>query len=172
MLTVMMECHNHESELAQTLSGLVSAAVEGLVSDVVVLDHGSLDGTSRVADAAGCRFHTRWDITDVLRTVRGEWLLLLEPGARLQNGWIEEVLEYTALNRQPARFSPSRSYRRPFFKRFGRSVPPLEYGFLIPKKQAIALSRTGMGLEAISSGQKTCRLASEVIPSWVAAAVR
>ena len=40
MLTVLMECHDQESELAQTLSVLVAGAVEGLVSDVAVLDHG------------------------------------------------------------------------------------------------------------------------------------
>ncbi|HUH48874.1 MAG TPA: glycosyltransferase, partial [Mycoplana sp.] len=49
MLTVLMECHNNEAELAQTLSALVAGAVEGLVRDVIVLDHGSSDGSSRVA---------------------------------------------------------------------------------------------------------------------------
>lgn len=62
MLTVIMECRDHEPELAHTLSALVTGAVEGLVSDVVILDHGSRDGSSRVADAAGCRFYGQWDI--------------------------------------------------------------------------------------------------------------
>lgn len=75
MLTVVLECQDQESELAQTLSVLVAGAVEGLVSDVIVLDHGSRDGTSRVADAAGCRFHSQWDIKDIVRAARGEWLL-------------------------------------------------------------------------------------------------
>ena len=51
MLTVLLECRDQEPELAQTLSVLVAGAVEGLVSDVVVLDHGSRDGSSKVADA-------------------------------------------------------------------------------------------------------------------------
>ncbi len=84
MLTVVLECQDQESELAQTLSVLVAGAVEGLVSDVVVLDHGSRDGTSRVADAAYCRFHSQWDIKDIVRSARGEWLLFVEPGARPQ----------------------------------------------------------------------------------------
>ncbi len=172
MLTVIMECRDQESELAQTLSVLVSAAVEGLVSDVVVLDHGSRDGSSRVADAAGCRFYGHWDIKDILRGARGEWLLLVEPGARLQAGWIDEVMEYIALNKQPARFAPARNYRRPFFKRIGRAVPPLEYGMLLPKRQAIALAKSGMDLETLARGQKVSKLASEIIPAWVAAAVR
>ena len=40
MLTIIMESRDSEAELAQTLSALVSGAVEGLVRDVIVLDHG------------------------------------------------------------------------------------------------------------------------------------
>ena len=56
MLTIIMETRDNEVELAQTLSVLVAGAVEGLVSDVIILDHGSRDGSVHVADAAGCRF--------------------------------------------------------------------------------------------------------------------
>lgn len=170
MLTVLMECRDQETELAQTLSVLVSAAVEGLVSDVVILDHGSQDGSSRVADAAGCRFYTQWDLADVLRGVRGEWLLLLEPGARLQAGWIDEVAEYIALRKQPARFAPSRTYKRPFLQRIGRALPPLEQGVLVPVRQALTIATSGMDLKALAGAQKLATLSSEVIPAWVAAA--
>ncbi len=169
MLTVLMECRDQEAELAQTLSLLVSAAVEGLVSDVIVLDHGSRDGSSRVADAAGCRFHNHWDIKDILRSARGDWLLLVEPGARPQVGWIDEVLEYVALQKNAARFSPARSHRRPFFQRLGRTMPPLEQGLLLPKKTAISAAKSGMGLEALAKGQKAVKLTSELVPAWVAA---
>src|SRR6218665_2877365 len=108
MLTVLMECRDQEPELAQTLAVLVTGAVEGLVSDVVILDHGSRDGTEKVADAAGCRFHRDWNLKDVLGSVRGEWLLLMEPGARPQFGWIDELSDYMGLSRDPARFSSSR----------------------------------------------------------------
>jgi hypothetical protein len=167
MLTVLMECRDQESELAQTLSVLVSGAVEGLVSDVIILDHVSQDGSSRVADAAGCRFHQGWDIADVVGSARGEWLLLMEAGARPQAGWIDEVMEYIALGRVPARFAPSRTYRKPFFKRFGRRTAPLEHGLLLPKQQAVTLARSGMDLVALASGHKTLRLASEIVPAWV-----
>jgi glycosyltransferase involved in cell wall biosynthesis len=172
MLTVLMECRNHESELAQTLSVLVSAAVEGLVSDVIILDHGSGDGSARIADAAGCRFQDTWQIDEVLQGARGEWLLLLEPGARPQAGWIDEVLEFVALNRQPARFAPSRSYRRPLWKRIGRKVAPLEHGLLLPKNQAVERAAQAKGLESLAGGLKAARLASEMIPAWVARSVR
>jgi hypothetical protein len=172
MLTVVLECRDQEPELAQTLSVLVAGAIEGLVSDVVVLDHGSRDGTSRVADAAGCRFHSQWDIKDILGGARGEWLLFVEPGARPQAGWIDEIAEYVALNKLPARFTASRGYRRPLFQRLARALPPLELGYLVPKKQAIAAARSGMRLSEFPKGQKLRQLSSELIPSWVARAAR
>jgi len=169
MLTVLIECRDQEPELAQTLATLVSGAIEGLVCDVVVLDHGSRDGTSRVADAAGCRFYSQWDIEDILRSARGEWLLLVEPGARPQAGWIDEIGEYMALNKLPARFTASRGYKRPLLQRFRRKLPPLELGVLISKVQAISFARNGMSLAEFAKGQKLRRLSSELIPSWVAA---
>ena len=172
MLTVIIECQDHEPELAQTLAVLVAGAVEGLVSDVVVLDHGSSDGTSKVADAAGCRFYSQWDMNDILRSARGEWLLLVEPGARPQAGWIAEIAEYVSLNKVPARFTASRGYRRPFLKRIGRSASPLELGLLLSKHQAISAAKTGMRLAEFAKGQKGRRLSSELIPSWVARAAR
>lgn len=172
MLTVIMECRDQEAELAQTLSVLVAGAVEGLVSDVVVLDHGSTDGSSDVADAAGCRFHLHWDLAEIVRAARGEWLLLLEPGARPQSGWVEEIAEYMALNRMPARFSPSVSYRLPWWKRFFRMVPPLEQGFLASRNQMLAAAKPGLSLAEVARGQKTRRLASELIPSRVARSMR
>ena len=172
MLTVIMECHDQEPELAQTLSVLVAGAVEGLVSDVIVLDHGSTDGSSVVADAAGCRFYQQWDIKDVLGAARGEWLLLIEPGARLGQGWVDEVAEYVALNKAPARFSESRLYRLPFYRRLTRSTPLLENGLLIPKRQAQGLAGEGRELLQLARGHKPRRLVSEIIPSWVAREAR
>lgn len=172
MLTVIMECHNQEPELAQTLSVLVAGAVEGLVSDVIVLDHGSKDGSSVVADAAGCRFYQQWDMKNLLSTARGEWLLLIEPGARLGQGWVDEVAEYVALNKTPARFSESRLYRLPFYRRLTRSRPPLENGLLIPKRQAQGLAGEGRELLQLARGHKPRRLVCEIIPSWVAREAR
>ena len=166
MLTVLLECRDNEPELAYTLAVLVSGAVDGLVSDVIVLDHGSRDGSARVADAAGCRFVDKWELHDVLRTARGEWIMLLEPGARPQAGWIEEVLEHASLSKAPARFSPSSRFRRPFFKRWKRSGP-LELGFLMPKRQASALARPGMDLSALTRASSVRKLRAELIPAWV-----
>lgn len=168
MLTVLMETHNHESELAQTLSVLVSGAVQGLVSDVILLDHGSQDGTAQVADAAGCSLHSAWVLADVIRRARGEWLMLLEPGARPANGWIGEVGEYVALHQKPAVFSPARQYRQSLLKRLGRRRSPLEKGVLIPKSLALKLADGMTGLEPMSRKVSASRLRAELIPAWVA----
>lgn len=166
MLTVLLECRDNESELAYTLAVLVSGAVDGLVRDVIVLDHGSRDGSARVADAAGCRFVDKWELHDVLSMARGEWLLLLEPGARPQAGWIEEVLEHASLTKAPARFSPSRRFRRPFLRRWKRAGA-LEFGYLMPKQAAAALARPGTDLSELAKGSSARKLRSELIPAWV-----
>ncbi|MCJ8508332.1 glycosyl transferase [Rhizobium lemnae] len=169
MLTVLMECHDQESELAQTLSVLVAGAVEGLVSDVAVLDHGSTDASARVADAAGCKFYTQWDLKNVLQEVRGEWLLLLEPGARPQIGWIDEVAEHISLTRHPARFTASRNYRRPLMQRLFSKDPPLAQGLLIQKSVASAKGARATRLADLVEGHRPHTLISELIPAWAAA---
>lgn len=166
MLTVLMECRDQEPELAQTLAVLVAGAVEGLVSDVVVLDHGSKDGSERVAEAAGCRFHSDWNLSDVLSSVRGEWLLLMEPGARPQFGWVDELSEYMALNRVPARFSPSKTHRRPLLQRLMQRAEPLETGVVLSRSQALAVARSDMKLSELARRLKSRRLSSEMIPAW------
>jgi len=167
-----MECRDQEPELAHTLSTLVSGAVEGLVSDVIILDHGSKDGSSRVAEAAGCRFEVQWDIRDIIGSARGEWILMMEPGGRPQSGWIEDISEYTALNKRPARFAPSRHYRPSWLTRLSRRRRPLEYGLLLSKQDALAIARSGMPLDQFPKSQKILRLSAELIPSWVLRAAR
>lgn len=171
MLTIIMECRDNEAELAQTLSALVCGAVEGVVRDVIVLDRGSRDGSAAVADAAGCRFLTDWELADVLRSARGDWLLLLEPGARPLAGWVDAVIDHAAVDPAPACFSGARSYRRPFLQRFGR-MPPLERGYLVSKRQAAATARAGMGLADIARGGKARSLAAEIVPAWAVRAMR
>ena len=167
MLTVLLECRDNEPELAQTLAVLVSGAVDGLVSDVIVLDHGSRDGSAAVADAAGCKFVDKWELQQVLEQARGDWLMLLEPGARPQSGWIEEILEYAAVTKKPARFSPSRSFRRSLLRRLTSRMGALELGFVMTKRQAAAMARPGMGLTALAKTSSVKKLRSELIPAWV-----
>ena len=168
MLTIIMETRNNEAELAQTLSVLVAGAVEGLVSDVIILDHESQDGSSRVADAAGARFCTNWDMADIVRSARGEWLLLMEPGARPAGRWIDDLAEYMSLSKTPARFSVSKMHRRSLLQRVITRETPLELGFLLSRQQATSVAKAGMQLSDFVRGRAVRRLGSELVPAWVA----
>jgi hypothetical protein len=167
MLTVMLECENSEPELAYTLSVLVSGAVDGVVSEVIVLDKGSQDGTARLADAAGCKYLQSWTLADTVHAARGEWLLFLEPGARPESGWVEEVLEYAAIDGKPARFSRSRRFRQPWLKRLMRRTAPLEDGLLVRKRDLLAALISGGDVERFARRAAPRRLRSELIPAWV-----
>jgi hypothetical protein len=143
MISVLIECKNQESALAVTLASLVNGAVEGLVAEVVILDRGSSDG---------------------------EWMLLIEPGARPLLGWIDHFGQHMAAGRQAARMRPSRQYRLPFLQRFFRHrLSALEHGVLMPKRQAIANAKTGQSLESLGRGVAMTRLNCEIVPASVLA---
>ena len=98
MITAIIETRNHEVSLAHLLAALVPAATEGLVRDVVVVDHGSDDGTRQVADAAGCVLIDASVDTDALRTAaeqaRGDWLLLTPVAYVFQPEWQADALSF------------------------------------------------------------------------------
>lgn len=165
MLSVIIETRDNEVELAQTLSVLVAGAVEGLVSDVIVLDHASRNAAGLVADAAGARYCTNWDMAEIIRSARGSWFLLLEAGARPTGGWIDEIADHVARADSPARFRPSRHHRRPLLQRFARR-PPLELGFLLPRRQAAEAARPEMPLSDFVGGRGITGLSSELVPAW------
>ena len=83
----------------------------------------------------------------------------------------DDTLVY-ALNRVPARFSPSRLHRRPFYKRLVHGASVLESGLLLPKKQALSAIGSNMALGELALGHKPKRLVSELVPSWVARQAR
>lgn len=170
MLTVLIETRNSEARLAQSLAALVPGAVDGLVSDVLILDRGSTDASGQVADAAGARFLPEGTLGEALALARGSWLLLIEPGARPLGHWINEVAEHMAIGRSAARFSPSRRHRRPFLQRLLSRSAPLERGFLVKRSVALAAVRPGMRLAALSEQRPVHRLSSELMPAWAAGA--
>jgi glycosyltransferase involved in cell wall biosynthesis len=164
MLSVLIETLNDEEGLARTLASLIGGAVEGVVRDVVVCDTGSTDQTHRVADHAGCQY-VSGGIAAGIGQAKGEWLLLLEPGARLAEGWVDEVAAHTARQSAPARFSRARGSRAPFLSRVFSGNRALAEGLVISKRQAAALSKNAHSAEAIARGLATKRLDAEI---WVA----
>lgn len=96
----MIPTLDSEREIVPTLSALVSGAAAGIVRDVVLADGGSSDETEAVADAAGCIFiKSGADLGVRLRmgaqaAQRGDWLLFLDPGGMLEEGWTREVRKF------------------------------------------------------------------------------
>jgi hypothetical protein len=162
MLTVVIETRNHEEALARSLAALVPAAVEGFVREVIVCDHGSTDHTQYVAEHAGCHFLAHGGVAAGIRQAKGEWLLLLEPGARLGDGWTEEVAVHAAHQTIAARFSRARADRARFLARIFSARRPLAEGLVITKRQALALSGKGRNAEGIARGLAAKRLPAEI----------
>lgn len=156
MLSVVIETLDDEDALARTLASLVGAAVEGVVREVVVCDRGSSDRTGLVAEHAGCVWLERADMAEAVRRAKGDWLLIIEPGARLESGWTEAVLRHVAEAGGPARFSPSRIGRPGLLARLFAPRRPLAAGLLIQKRQAAALAGFARRL-------RTRRLPAEII---------
>ena len=100
MLSVVIPTKNSEEGLARTLSSLVAAAAEGVVREVVVVDHASGDGTRVVADAAGCTLvdgPADWDGCVALGLAaarRGPWVLVLPPNVFLDGDWVRETASF------------------------------------------------------------------------------
>lgn len=165
MISVFIQCLNHEAELARTLSTLVSGAVEGLISDVMILDEGSTDGSSNVADAAGCSFHHLDELPNVTRQMRGEWALLIEAGARPSIGWIDALGEHIAASDASARFSASKVYKLPLMTRLLGPKPRLQHGMLIPKRMFLDRAGSVSNLEQLAKGLTTIKLECEMVPA-------
>jgi len=99
MITAIIETRDDEVDLAHALAALVPAATEGIVRQVIVIDHGSVDGTRVVADAAGCTLieASRGDTEARRRAIeltRTDWLLLMSPSLRLVAGWQNEAMVF------------------------------------------------------------------------------
>jgi glycosyltransferase involved in cell wall biosynthesis len=165
MLSVLIETRNAEEGLARTLASLVGGAVEGVVREVIVCDLGSTDQTHRVAEHAGCHYLANGGVSAGIRLAKGEWLLLLEPGARLAGGWVDEVVAHAAKSGSAARFSAAKGSKGPLVARLLGRRRALARGILITKGKALALSQKAGNAEAIARATTPKRLNAEI---WVA----
>lgn len=165
MITVIIETLNSEAPLARTLATLVGGAVEGMVREVIVLDGGSSDATHRVAEHAGCHWIAGGDLGAAIRKAKGEWLMFVEPGARLVEGWMEPVLAHTSALTGPARLSPARGLRVPLMKRVFPAKAAAEHGVIVTKRQATALFRPGQRAYDLARGLAMRQLRGEIVPA-------
>jgi glycosyltransferase involved in cell wall biosynthesis len=165
MLSVVIETRNDEEGLARTLASLIGGAVEGVVREVVVCDQGSTDQTHKVAEHAGCVWLAGVDIATAIDRAKGEWLLFLQPGARLLDGWVDDAAAHVAKASMPARFSRSRADRTPFLSRVFVRPNALAHGLLIPKARALALAKNAADAKAIARGLAVKTLRAEIVPA-------
>lgn len=159
MFTVLIETHDDEEALARTLASLVPGAVEGVIREVIVRDAGSTDGTAAVADHAGCRRIAADDYRLALRQAKGDWLMLLRPGARMGEGWIEAMTAHVSTSTGAARFRVDGGWSRLFSR-----CPPLEAGLLITRREAIALADRAEGSAALARAASPKRLNAAILP--------
>lgn len=92
MITVVIPTHNSAHLIGPCLTSLVTAAVDGLVREVVMADAGSTDGTLDIAEDCGARIVTDGDdagarLAAACARPRGDWLMVLEPDASFPDGW-------------------------------------------------------------------------------------
>lgn len=99
MISVIIPTLNSAASLPATLASLVSAAVDGLVREVIIVDAGSADGTAAVADQTGARLIASkpgrgQQLAAGAAEARFPWLLFLHADTALEPGWEREVLDF------------------------------------------------------------------------------
>jgi glycosyltransferase involved in cell wall biosynthesis len=160
MLSVLIETRNHEEALGRTLASLVSAAVEGMVREVIILDQGSSDETGRVADLSGCVFLAGASLSEGLHRAKGDWLLLIEPGARLEDGWSNEVRRHASRNGGAAQFTPT---RRGLWEWLPLKRRDLQAGLVVSRQTALSILRADWDGRMLAQTVRARRLDAGIV---------
>lgn len=101
MISVVIPSLDAAAGLSATLRGLLTAAREGLIREVILADGGSRDATRHIAEDAGAV------VIDAPRgrgsqlaagaaAARGDWLLFLHADTVLETGWEAEARRFLA----------------------------------------------------------------------------
>jgi rSAM/selenodomain-associated transferase 2 len=101
MISVVVPTRNSEASLPTTLASLVTAAVDGLVREVIIVDGGSSDGTAGIADQTGARLIVSArgrgsQLAAGARAARFPWLLFLHADTALEDGWEREAMTFVS----------------------------------------------------------------------------
>jgi rSAM/selenodomain-associated transferase 2 len=99
MISVIIPTLNAERTLVHSLAALVPAVVEGIVQEAIVVDGGSTDDTSAIAEAAGTHLVEApagrgSQLEAGASHARGDWLLFLHADTVLEPGWAEEAQSF------------------------------------------------------------------------------
>jgi hypothetical protein len=159
MLSVVIEADDDAEALVRTLASLVPGAVEGAVREVIICDAAHRAVIRDIADQTGCRYVGGAAAAKGLAGARSDWLLLLEPGSRLLEGWVDSVLDHVREAEQPARFTRTRQSRLSAFMRLFSRERPLRDGLVVRRQQAVEAS----GTAALAPGTFARRLPAEIL---------
>ena len=110
MISVVIPTENSERLLPRCFDSLITAALCGVVREVIVSDCGSTDATLAIADAAVAHIvHARKgrsiQLTEGAATAKSDWLLFLHPETALEPGWeveAESFIDQAAMERPRA----------------------------------------------------------------------
>lgn len=158
MVTILFFTQNDATALARSLAPLVHDAIEGHLAEVLIADSGSTDSTADIADASGCNLEplAEKSLKDILEGARADWLVVLQPGARLKDGWHGAVMDHIMHpEAAAARFRPYRngSWLSRIFRPANVRRGPLARGLVISKRQALAnLSKSATSGDDIIRG--------------------
>ncbi len=99
MISVVIPTLNAERHLPSALAALVSAAVDGVIREVIVVDGGSNDRTRQVADFAGATFLEAErgrgaQLSAGADAAKFPWLLFLHADTVLEAGWERAAVDF------------------------------------------------------------------------------
>ncbi|MEX0369753.1 MAG: glycosyltransferase, partial [Tateyamaria sp.] len=98
-ISVIIPTLNAERDLGPCLTALMEGLDAGLISELIVSDGGSTDGTRTLADAWGANIVTGpasrgGQLRRGCDAARGEWLLVLHADTVLSPGWTDAVVAH------------------------------------------------------------------------------
>lgn len=116
MISVIVPARDAEAHLAETLTSLIAAAVDGLVREVIVADGGSTDRTLEIADSAGAEIVKTGpgrgaQLKAGAERARFPWLLFLDAETALAPGWEREAGHHMERVESGRRRAPAAVFR-------------------------------------------------------------
>ncbi len=109
MISVVIPTLNAASTLPATFLSIFDAAIDGIVSEVIVCDGGSDDATRKIAEEAGadviqCERGRGQQLRAGAAAARKPWLLFLHADTALERGWIGEAQAFMKKGKGAAAF--------------------------------------------------------------------